>query len=61
MIQDISQFGLLAAASLWSSVYVGSLAPQLWRQRNYRGAVGVVVLACLTLILPTLLTLYSQG
>ncbi|MNW11243.1 hypothetical protein D3C71_2086460 [compost metagenome] len=60
MIQQIAKFGILAAISLWSSVYVGSLAPQLWRQRNYRGAVGVAVLACLTLILPTLLTLYSE-
>lgn len=61
MIQFIVHYGVMAAVSIWGSVYVGSLAPQLWRQQNFRGAIGVTMLACMTLILPTLLTCLSEG
>lgn len=57
MIIPIAKTGLLMAVSLWASFYIGSLTPQLWRQKNYRGAVGVATLACLTLSMPLTITL----
>lgn len=60
MMEEIVQFAGLAAVSIWGCVYVGSLVPQLWRRQNYRGAIGVGVLAGLTLILPILLSLLQK-
>ncbi|RKP55031.1 hypothetical protein D7Z26_07315 [Cohnella endophytica] len=61
MIIQIAKIGLLAVISLWASFYIGSLTPQLWRQKNYRGSVGIAVLACLTFILPLAFAQFGNG
>lgn len=61
MMEQIAKWVLIAIVSTWASVYVGSLAPQLWRQRNYRGAIGVVILASIVLVLPIVLSIYRKG
>lgn len=61
MIVQAFKLFLLCVISLWGCVYVGSLTPKLWRQKNYRGAIGVGIMACLTLVLPTLITLYMNN
>ncbi|NIK76480.1 hypothetical protein FHS15_001605 [Paenibacillus castaneae] len=60
MNKQILMYTALAFFSLWGSVYVGSLAPQLWKQSNYRGAVGVVILAGFTLVIPILLRVIRE-
>ncbi|GGG13428.1 hypothetical protein GCM10010916_32940 [Paenibacillus abyssi] len=61
MIQTITNYGFVILGSIWGTVYTGSLIPKLWQQKNYRGAIGMTVLACCTLILPTLMTWYGQS
>lgn len=36
--------------SLWVLVYSGSVVRWLWQQRNYRGAVGLAILASLAAV-----------
>lgn len=41
--------------STWACIYTLSLARALWKQANYRGAVGVGLLAILVLVVPFLI------
>jgi hypothetical protein len=57
MTAVIVKLFILGVLSLWAGVYIGSLAPRLWKQKNYRGAAGTAILAGLTIILPVAFTL----
>ncbi|TCP53403.1 hypothetical protein EV586_106152 [Tumebacillus sp. BK434] len=59
MIQELARFASVIVVSIWGSVYIGSLTLPFWRQRNYRGAIGIAILAFITLLLPPLITLYA--
>lgn len=41
---------LTGLVSLWLLVYSGSLVRWLWQQRNYRGAVGLAILASIAAV-----------
>ncbi len=60
MIQNIKVV-FIALLSVWACVFVGSLMPSLWRQKNYRGAVMTALLAASALILPVAITLIKEG
>ncbi|MEK5396979.1 hypothetical protein [Paenibacillus sp. FSL K6-2859] len=57
MIIQVMKIVILWIISLWGSIYIGSLTPTLWKQKNYRGAVGAAILAGLTLFLPLVFSL----
>ncbi|MBY3620749.1 hypothetical protein HGO21_14430 [Acinetobacter sp. CUI P1] len=57
MTIQVMKILILAIVSLWGSIYIGSLTPTLWKQKNYRGAVGTAILAGLTLFLPLVFSL----
>jgi hypothetical protein len=57
MIIQVAKIVIMGIVSLWGSIYIGSLTPTLWKQKNYRGAVGVAILAGLTLVLPLAISL----
>ncbi|ANA82646.1 hypothetical protein PVOR_19609 [Paenibacillus vortex V453] len=60
MMLQIAKLTLVGIFSLWAAFYVGSLTPQLWRQKNYRGAIGAAVLAGMTMVVPVLFTLLNE-
>lgn len=45
----------MAAVSVWATIYTGSLSLALWKRRNYRGSIGVALLALCTLVFPTVI------
>lgn len=60
MTAVIAKLFILGVLSLWASIYIGSLAPRLWKQKNYRGAAGTAILAGLTMVLPLVFTIIRQ-
>jgi len=52
MIEEFFKWVLAAVTSIWGCVYVGSLVPKLWEQENYRGALGLGLLAGVILLFP---------
>lgn len=60
MSSHVVMFTILGLFSIWGCVYVGSLAPKLWKQKNYRGAIGVSILAGFTLIVPVLIRFIGE-
>lgn len=60
MIFQIAKITMIGIFSLWAGFYVGNLIPQLWRQKNYRGAVGAAMLSGLTMVLPVMFSLLNE-
>ncbi|WDQ32005.1 hypothetical protein PTQ21_27040 [Paenibacillus marchantiae] len=61
MTAVIAKLFILGVLSMWAGVYIGSLAPRLWKQKNYRGAAGTAILAGLTMVLPVVFTLIRDN
>ncbi|SEK96436.1 hypothetical protein [Paenibacillus sp. OK003] len=61
MTAVIAKLFILGILSLWAGIYIGSLAPTLWKQKNYRGAAGTAILAGLTMVLPVVFTLIRNN
>lgn len=51
---------LTVAVSAWACVYTGSVAWALWRQQQFRGAVGMAILALVVLVMPPLTFMINQ-
>ncbi|MGG1638586.1 hypothetical protein MHH56_12085 [Paenibacillus sp. FSL K6-3182] len=60
MSKHVVLFTILGLFSIWGCVYVGSLAPSLWKQKNFRGAIGVSILAGITLVVPVLVRMIGE-
>lgn len=60
MMQAAGYFLVMAFFSMWGALYIGSLAPRLWSEHNYRGAIGVSIIAIVTFVAPALFTLLSS-
>jgi len=60
MSSHVILFIILGLFSIWGSVYIGSLAPRLWKQKNVRGAIGVSIISGFTLIVPVLVRFIGE-
>lgn len=54
------RLAVVVALSIWAAIYTSSLAYLMWQQKNYRGGVGVALIALTVLILPGLVQLYVE-